>query len=100
MGRAACRVNIFFVSYIPISFHLMDTESKFATCDPSKAHILVSTPVQASSTTWVKTAPRLQQACDFLCAPEPGVYKWGEWGALPNRSPRIRSQIRNYFLSN
>ena len=41
----------------------------FATWDPSKAHIIVSTPVQASSKN--RTWP--PQACDFLCAPGPSV---------------------------
>ena len=41
----------------------------FATWDPSKAHIIVSTPVQASSKN--RTWP--PQPCDFLCAPGPSV---------------------------
>ena len=32
-----------FISYVPVSFRLMETESEFAPWDPSKAHILVST---------------------------------------------------------
>ena len=34
----------------PVSNHLMETESEFAPWDPSKAHILVSTPAHAFCT--------------------------------------------------
>ena len=37
---------------VPISKHLMDTESEFAPWDLSKAHILVSTPVPNVQTVW------------------------------------------------
>ena len=34
-----------FISNVPVSFQLMDTESEFAPCAPSKAHILVCQPL-------------------------------------------------------
>ena len=37
--------HLFILNTMLVSNHLMDTESSFAPWDPSKAHILVSTPV-------------------------------------------------------
>ena len=41
---------------VPVSNHLMDTESEFAPWDLSKAHILVSTPAEPNGKTAIDLA--------------------------------------------